>query len=200
MNVSNVESQQLGVHSPNMEQLCRVCMDSSVTLVDIFAERLQPSNKEPSLAEMLNEFCEVKPKDMLPQHICLSCVLAAQNAYRFKRTCEESNRKLLKLLATKEEDDPKCAMTFVQAVYQKETIPVNLACVKTEPLQPDEVIVRTEPPPRKIVKRQLKSVRKPSKLNNLVRRITENNEDKPHKCRYCEKGFSRVYLMRVHEK
>lgn len=183
-----------------MEQLCRVCMDSSVTLVDIFAERQQPSNKEPSLADMLNEFCEVKPKDLLPQHICLSCVLAAQNAYRFKRTCEESNRQLLRLLATKEENDTKCAMTFVQAVYQKDVIPVNLTCVKTEPFEPNEVIVQNVPPPRKIVKRQLNSIQKPSKLNNLARRITENAEDKPHKCKFCQKGFNRVYLMRVHEK
>jgi len=115
-------------------------MDSSVTLVDIFAERQQLSKKDPSLAEMLNEFCEVKQKDMLPQNICLSCVLATQNAYKFKRTCEESQRQLLQLLTIRNQDSTKYLVPCVQAVYQNGEIPININCIKVEPMHEDEVI------------------------------------------------------------
>ncbi|KAH8419029.1 hypothetical protein KR222_000992 [Zaprionus bogoriensis] len=174
-----------------MEQLCRVCMDSSVTLVDIFAERQQASQEDPSLAEMLNEFCEVKPTDSLPQHICLSCVLAAQNAYKFKRTCEESNRQLLRLLAAKEEEEAKCALSLVSAVYQKEDVPHDLVCVKSEPAEEQaEVAPTKDAQHRTSFKPQIKYKRRPN-----IR-----GEERPHKCKFCEKGFSRVYLMRLHEK
>lgn len=79
--------------------ICRICLNASVTLVDIFAKReqLYKGQPEPSLADMLNECadCHIKINDALPQQICLSCVLSAQNAFRFKRTCEENYRQLL---------------------------------------------------------------------------------------------------------
>ncbi|EDW68646.2 zinc finger protein Paris [Drosophila virilis] len=79
--------------------ICRICLNSSVTLVDIFAKRLEihKGKPEPCLADMLNECadCHIKSNDTLPQHICLSCILSAQNAFRFKRMCEESYRQLV---------------------------------------------------------------------------------------------------------
>ncbi|XP_064542029.1 zinc finger protein 443-like [Drosophila montana] len=79
--------------------ICRICLNSSVTLVHIFAKREQiyKGQPEPCLADMLNECadCHIKSNDTLPQHICLSCILSAQNAFRFKRTCEQSYRQLV---------------------------------------------------------------------------------------------------------
>ncbi|XP_030560853.1 zinc finger protein 358-like [Drosophila novamexicana] len=79
--------------------ICRICLNSSVTLVHIFAKRQQihKGKPEPCLADMLNECadCHIKSNDTLTQHICLSCILSAQNAFRFKRMCEESYRQLV---------------------------------------------------------------------------------------------------------
>ncbi|XP_030556331.1 zinc finger protein 267-like isoform X1 [Drosophila novamexicana] len=183
-----------------MDQLCRVCMDSSVTLVDIFAERQQQSNKDPSLAEMLNEFCEVKHQDLLPQHICLSCVLAAQNAYKFKRTCEESNRKLLQLLHIKEKEKAKCALPFVEAVYHKELLGVNLNCIKVEPQYQDETAANEN----KLSLTDEKSAERVSlkrhKSKSPARRRPQSHGERPYKCKFCEKGFGRLYLLGLHEK
>ncbi|EDV92913.1 zinc finger protein 180 [Drosophila grimshawi] len=185
-----------------MDKLCRVCMDSSVTLVDIFAERQQQSKKDPSLAEMLNDFCEVKPKDLLPQHICLSCVLATQNAYKFKRTCEESQRRLTQLLEKKYKENVKAALPFVEAVYQKEQIGFNLNNVKVEPLHPDEAVGDAKAHPL-ITEKSLPSSRPLQvrhKLNSLVNRKAQNSGEPRFRCKFCDKGFGRVYLLNLHEK
>ncbi|XP_030378753.1 zinc finger protein 226-like [Scaptodrosophila lebanonensis] len=96
----------------NMEHLCRVCLSNDVTLVRIFTEpdtELVEAVEEelevaPSLAEMMSECvdCEVRREDALPQHICLGCELATRNAFRFKRQCEQSYRRLCQLLSRKE--------------------------------------------------------------------------------------------------
>ncbi|XP_030241465.1 uncharacterized zinc finger protein CG2678, partial [Drosophila navojoa] len=88
-------------------EICRICLNASKTLVNIFALREQIHNgqSEPSLADMLNACaaCHIKINDGLPQQICLSCVLSAQNAYRFKRKCEENYQQLLKSMKKKPE-------------------------------------------------------------------------------------------------
>ncbi|KAM8714106.1 hypothetical protein ACLKA7_014283 [Drosophila subpalustris] len=49
---------------------------------------------------MLNECsnCEVKIEDSLPKKICLRCVIAAQQAFKFKRMCEHSHRFFCQLI------------------------------------------------------------------------------------------------------
>ncbi|KAH8359610.1 hypothetical protein KR093_007805 [Drosophila rubida] len=186
-----------------MERLCRVCMDSSVTLVDIFAKRQQPSKKDPNLAEMLNEFCTVKPDDLLPQQICLSCVLATQNAYKFKCTCEESNRQLLKLLSMKKQEQHKStqyAVPFVEAVYQSEELPVNLNCVKKEPLSHDEATDASAQILQPLIVKSKEKPERKRQVKTLKRRKQQPLDDKPHKCRFCGKGFSSSYPKRLHEK
>ncbi|KAM8708527.1 hypothetical protein ACLKA7_015496 [Drosophila subpalustris] len=85
-----------------MEQICRVCLGSRDTLVDIFAER--QNEEEVSLAEMLNECadCKVKIDDKLPKMICTACTLDAHRAFKFKRRYEQSY-KLLTLKVEKRE-------------------------------------------------------------------------------------------------
>lgn len=86
-----------------MEQVCRTCRDGKATLVDIFADRYE-NEDEPTLAEMLTNCtsCEVIRDDPLPQKMCMSCVLAAQHFFRFKRKCEESRQYFWQLLNTSE--------------------------------------------------------------------------------------------------
>lgn len=75
-----------------MEDICRVCLSSSVTLMDIFAKRTTTFNSEPSLVQKIMDCarCDIQEHDNLPQKICISCILNAESAFRFKRTCEQS--------------------------------------------------------------------------------------------------------------
>lgn len=86
-----------------MENVCRVCTNSTVTLVDIFTQREQ-TDEELCLAEILNEcvHCNVRADDSLPKLICLSCILDAQNAFHFKRRCEQSHQHFCELLTGKD--------------------------------------------------------------------------------------------------
>lgn len=85
-----------------MERICRVCLNNSDTLVEIFNEG--QNDEEISLAEMLNECaeCKIKIDDELPKMICLTCSLDAQRAFKFKRRYEQSY-KLLTLKVEKRE-------------------------------------------------------------------------------------------------
>lgn len=185
-----------------MDQLCRVCMDNSVTLVDIFAERQQQStdHPSPSLAEILNEFCEVHQEDCLPQNICLSCVLAAQNAYKFKRTFEDNKQKLLKLLYSTRCADNSSALPFVEAIYNNDRDAVNLSNVKAEPLNEDEAVTNENDVPLKNKKTTKRPTQKRQTSKLLNRRMPQSNGERPYKCKFCEKGFDRKYILGLHEK
>lgn len=75
-----------------MEEICRICLSSSVTLLDMFAKRKSTFETEPSLAQKIMECvrCDIHENDQLPQKICISCTLNAETAFKFKRTCEQS--------------------------------------------------------------------------------------------------------------
>lgn len=112
-----------------MEQACRVCMSNSVTLVDIFTKP-PVMKREPSLADMLNSFIcawKVKPDDPLPKKICLTCVIEAKNAFKFKAKCERSQKLFWEMLAEEK---------AISEMFQEETstpnTDIDLGCVKIE--------------------------------------------------------------------
>lgn len=112
-----------------MEQACRVCMSNSVTLVDIFTKP-PVMKREPSLADMLNSFisaCKVKPDDPLPKKICLTCVIEAKNAFKFKAKCERSQKLFWEMLAEE---------NAISEMFETETSTpdtnIDLGCVKIE--------------------------------------------------------------------
>ncbi|XP_052837114.1 uncharacterized zinc finger protein CG2678 isoform X2 [Drosophila gunungcola] len=77
-----------------VRNVCRFCMDETATLVNIFTDVRDPTLDRPemNLSDILVQ-CTNRPVergDLLPQYICLSCVLAAQNAFRFKWKSERS--------------------------------------------------------------------------------------------------------------
>eukprot|EP00099_Drosophila_melanogaster_P022301 NP_649750.1 uncharacterized protein Dmel_CG2678, isoform A [Drosophila melanogaster] len=84
------------------KNVCRTCMDETGTLVDIFANVRDPVLDEPemSLSHILARCTErpVKRGDLLPQFICVSCVLAVQNAFRFKWQSEQSYQHFFRVL------------------------------------------------------------------------------------------------------
>ncbi|KAH8354084.1 hypothetical protein KR084_010058, partial [Drosophila pseudotakahashii] len=72
-----------------MGKNCRACAEQSTILVDLFSTDIS----DPPVWEMLNSFlpenCRVS-RDAMPQKICPSCLVAAQNAFNFKNKCEQS--------------------------------------------------------------------------------------------------------------
>lgn len=116
-----------------MEPVCRVCLCSSDTLLEIFGER--QNAEETSLADMMNECaeCKVKIDDNLSKMICLACSLDAQAAFKFKRKYEQS----YKLLTLKEEkkvfemdDDDFCDMLAAEEWDLPKRVDVD--CIKIE--------------------------------------------------------------------
>ncbi|EDV48196.2 uncharacterized zinc finger protein CG2678 [Drosophila erecta] len=81
---------------------CRTCMDETAILVDIFTHVRDPAldESEMSLSHILARCTDrpVKRGDPLPQYICLPCVLAVQNAFRFKWKSEQSYQHFFRLL------------------------------------------------------------------------------------------------------
>ncbi|KRF99011.1 uncharacterized protein Dwil_GK27270 [Drosophila willistoni] len=85
----------------NGKHLCRVCMDSSLTLIEIFSKQQVTDLCYPALPDMINNVLEENyqvKQDALPQHICLDCVLAAENAFHFKQRCQQSFSHFCQLL------------------------------------------------------------------------------------------------------
>ncbi|KAH8365706.1 hypothetical protein KR093_003641 [Drosophila rubida] len=207
-------------------EICRICLNSTVTLVDIFAKREQTDhlNPEPCLADMLNEIavCCVERDDAFPQHICLSCVLSAQNAWRFKRKCEDGYKQLLTIkeqqeqrrkeheLAAKEDIKP-----LAQLVDKEQEVSVMLKPYKCQICSKafaDVTILRvhkkwhaeirskaqTSLPP--VSRKSRKEVKKKSMSKKRSRKNT--TAKRPFQCSDCEQGFySNLPLkrhMRIH--
>ncbi|XP_033236478.1 uncharacterized zinc finger protein CG2678-like [Drosophila pseudoobscura] len=92
-----------------MECVCRVCLDGSVPLVDIFAEisdlRLNLYESSPAcvISKLAPEHSVVRG-DSMPQFICLSCIHGVQTAYRYKLLLDKSfaNYQQLSLNNTKQ--------------------------------------------------------------------------------------------------
>ncbi|KAH8257105.1 hypothetical protein KR038_003601 [Drosophila bunnanda] len=88
----------------SMEKNCRVCAGHSSVLVDPFSTEIS----DPPISEMLNsilaENCRVN-RDALPQKICPTCLVAAQQAFHFKDKCERSYRYFSDLVTTATTDD-----------------------------------------------------------------------------------------------
>jgi len=70
-----------------MENICRVCAKSNISLMDIFS-KLEQSGHCP--ADLLFEYVDsnVFLNDPFPKKICLNCVVATQNSFKFKRKYE----------------------------------------------------------------------------------------------------------------
>ncbi|XP_034483802.1 zinc finger protein 501-like [Drosophila innubila] len=114
-----------------MKPVCRACMGHSVNLVELFSEQPQ-SEAEPSLLEMLTECvnCEVNRDDPLSKMICLTCVIAVKNAFRFKRKCEESHEHFWRLLNKEKKQNEEQSNDIMP--IQSEWIIDELDCIKNE--------------------------------------------------------------------
>lgn len=87
----------------DMEDICRICLSSSA-LLDIFPKKAIAFETGPSLAQKIMECVQydIQENDSLPQKICIKCILNAESAFQFKRTCEQTQL-VLRLKNMKEE-------------------------------------------------------------------------------------------------
>ncbi|XP_064541122.1 zinc finger protein 271-like [Drosophila montana] len=119
-----------------MEEVCRICTSNCVSLVNIFDQLEQ----DPPLVDMLNECgnCKISPNDPLPQNICLACILDAQNAFQFKRRCEQSQQYFWLLLDIENKKNLDWEKDVLRSQCSLE--------IKTEPLEnnPQENFVDNE--------------------------------------------------------
>lgn len=79
---------------------CRICLTSTYDLSYIF----QKTNDNVNLVDKINHCAsipEILKDDAYPQNICRACVTLAENAFKFKVLCEQSDTKLRSM--TKEE-------------------------------------------------------------------------------------------------
>ncbi|EDW03096.1 zinc finger protein 525 [Drosophila grimshawi] len=187
-----------------MEEVCRICTSSSVTLVDIFSQR-SPSEEEPCLADMLNECanCHIRRDDPLPQQICLSCILAAQNAFRFKRRCEQSHQHFCRLLT-------ECGVKVEQALEAANQRPNSglTERIKIERQERDEQEAEESSLHEIQINRNSNAEKCPhcakalANRGSLKRHILIHSGERPYKCQHCPKAFNQssnlIKHMRVH--
>lgn len=75
----------------DMEDICRICLSNSA-LLNIFPRKGTAFETGPSLVQKIMECVqyEIQENDNLPQQICIKCILNAESAFQFKRTCEQT--------------------------------------------------------------------------------------------------------------
>lgn len=121
-----------------MEDVCRVCARSNISLMDIFSkfgnDGLRP-------ADMLIETvdCNLHPNDAFPKKICLTCVVATQKTFKLKRTYEQSHQHFSRLLNLNNGcEEPECVeQTNTQTEFQD-----NLEAKENERDNTEEVITK----------------------------------------------------------
>ncbi|XP_034474620.1 zinc finger protein 501-like [Drosophila innubila] len=198
INIQNVNKREIIENNLvySMENVCRVCISSAGTLVNIFGQRELTDERELCLAEILNEFvdCNVRSDDSLPQQICLSCVLDAKNAIHFKRRCEQSHQHFCALLREKDNFGGNWQDLKTLCKMEVEEIKVEEFVIEDsypEPAKDDFDIgskssVNLETQHRCDICDEIF----PNKTNLMVHALIHTNDDNPDKCPHCGKVFT----------
>ncbi|CAG4960037.1 unnamed protein product [Parnassius apollo] len=193
---------------------CRSCSNEE-GCVNVFEEK-DEEGVDLALKLKLIGGVEVEKRDSLPSHICMSCVTELENAYKFRRKCQEADRQFrdkgipndnsIKIELLAEEND-----TTVDDMHEevdKEQLTVT-QCDKFQVLakRKSNAIVKRE----KEVHRKRK---KPRKLKydyrkvcevcgkhtrNLVSHLDTHSKGKTYSCDLCDKKFKFKSGLVIHK-
>ncbi|XP_068157058.1 zinc finger protein 780B-like [Drosophila tropicalis] len=175
----------------SMENVCRVCRDGSVTLVDIFNGLDADEHHEKNLAYVLSQCtnCQVNRDDLLPKQICLSCVLAAQNAFRFKKTCEQSHQHFCEILEMRGRQS--LYRSQAEEAFNEDDVHmagglhvIDVSCIKMEPISELQEVAMPE--------------NVPMEFPSTEEQYHTTDEVFSHVCQYCTMGFRGSYELNNH--
>lgn len=190
-----------------MDLLCRICGSQSVTLLGIFDKR-EPcrfnGELEPTLAEMVKVCANVQlyPGDSLPQNICLTCILDAQTAYRFKRRCELSNDNFYLEIAEQQKfkEEAHAAEQFIVKKLQLDNLPMELHLEEPEIVINEEKFFKDDVPNKVDKTRKAYGKNKVKKTTKLNPNNNQNDLTKLFKCELCYNVFRRQRNLIDHMK
>ncbi|EDW38209.1 GL12465 [Drosophila persimilis] len=112
-----------------MAKVCRVCLDDSVLLVDIFAEVCNlwelPENSPAYVISQFSPENSVERGDSMPQLICHSCINGVQSAYRYKLKLDQGSENYQRFLKKTQQ---KRFHTVLSSVSENnETYTINIS-------------------------------------------------------------------------
>lgn len=85
---------------PNLDLICRLCLQENVGIVDIFPSSSSVDDQFSSLSIPMRVMAcaalEVQKSDELPKRICNSCRYLLEKSYYFRKRCQASDAKLRK--------------------------------------------------------------------------------------------------------
>ncbi|XP_033245729.1 zinc finger protein 845-like isoform X6 [Drosophila miranda] len=110
-----------------MAKVCRVCLDDSVLLVDIFAEVCNlwelPENSPAYVISQFSPENSVERGDSMPQLICHSCINGVQSAYRYKLKLDQGSENYQRFL--KKTQQKRFNIVLSSVSENKETYTIN---------------------------------------------------------------------------
>ncbi|KAH8408053.1 hypothetical protein KR222_002618, partial [Zaprionus bogoriensis] len=162
------------------QEICRICMSSTVTLMDIFAKRQLPEN-EISLAEKIMACvpCDLQPNDDLPHKICIACILNAEVAYAFVQIAKKSN--------------------FMLNLHVKNNDAVENTA-KSEASSPEQSPTESDPalkPTRRSLRRLMKEIKLKIRPN-MISKSEWESKPKTIQCPHCPKAFRTRNDLKIH--
>ncbi|XP_041449879.1 zinc finger protein 525-like [Drosophila obscura] len=169
-----------------MDQICRVCMETSGALTNIFDETQE---WDTCIADMISDYTGyvVRRGDSLPENICPPCLEDAVSAFNLKKICEQSH----KLYFARMEEDKE-----EEICDNVDWKPSDSESERSNQFKPD-----AKGPSDKDVNRRFKCSLCPKSYahkSNLTRHKQLHTEDRPFKCSDCLKSFKLKYHLQGH--
>ncbi|XP_033249532.1 zinc finger protein 501-like [Drosophila miranda] len=177
-----------------MEETCRVCMDRSGALTNIFDET---HTWDTCIADMIAQCTgyEVRRGDLLSENICPPCLEDAVNAFNLIKTYEQSHQIYFPVVEKDIEDS--CCDNLNGEVWE----PSDSETEQSIPFETDVKIHKNEADKTDYLERPYKCPDCPKtfkKKYQHTRHIRTHTEERPHKCTLCSKSFKRKDKLKLH--
>ncbi|XP_072944743.1 uncharacterized protein [Epargyreus clarus] len=192
---------------------CRTCSDANGSL-NIFSDK---DDEGVDLAEKLKIIggVEVVTSDNLPSQICINCARELENAYKFRRKCQESDKKFRNSEIANDIKTENHVEESIRPVANDDDEPhidqMDSHCddlpSDSEPKRAIKTVVKKE----RIIRPGKKRGRKPNYhywkvcevcgkyTKNLVAHLDTHSSSKEHACNVCDKKFKFRSGLLIHK-